>query len=153
MNNVTRAGSFNRGAETMKGGEAFKWLQRASSNINVTIDDCGTKLGNTVLVTEDKLQWITGFNVVTNDGSVLVSNIEEARKYLGKTIIVRSPMYCKVPKTDYCHKCIGSNLSNSPTGLSVAITQYGSAMLYISMQAVHGKIMAVAKMDYKTAIF
>ena len=153
INNALRAGSFNRGAETMKGGEAFKWLQRASSNISVVTEDCGSTLGNNVLVTEDKLKWIMGFNLVAKEGSVLIETIEDAKKYLGKKVVVRSPMYCKAEKNGYCHKCIGSNLSNSPTGLSLAITQYGSTMMYINMRAMHGSALSLAKMGYKTAIF
>lgn len=153
MNNSLRAGSFNRGAETMKGGEAFKWLQRTSSNINITIDDCGSELGNETLVTEDNLNWFIGYNIITTSGIVTIVTVDDIRKYIGKIVIVRSPMYCKVDKTDFCHACVGINLSNNPTGASVAITGFGSTMMNIFMKANHGKILALAKMNYKNAIF
>jgi len=153
MNNSLRAGSFNRGAETIKGGEAFKWLQRTSSNINVTIDDCGSKLGNPITVTNENLDWLVGYSVVTKGGSIRVNTTDDAKQYIGKTVLVRSPMYCKADKTDFCHTCIGTNLSNNPTSVSVAITNFGSVMMYINMKAGHSKGLNLAKMNYKESIF
>ena len=153
MNNSLRAGSYNRGAETVKGGEAFKWLQRASSNINVTIDDCGSKLGIPITVTDLNLDKLIGFSIITTSGSIKVENKEAAKKYVGKTLMLRSPMFCKVEKTDFCHTCVGTNLSNNPTGISLAITQFGSVMMEINMSAGHSKGLLLSKMNYKEAIF
>ena len=153
MNNSLRAGSFNRGAQTMLGGESVKWLLRASSNISVTADDCGATLGNEVFVDASKLGWITGFHVVDpQGGSKQVVTPEDARSYLGQRITVRSPMFCRLPKTDYCKACVGQRLAENPTGLSAAISEYGSAFLSIYMAAAHGKALTTAKLDFKTAI-
>jgi hypothetical protein len=153
MNNVLRAGSFNRGAETQKGGESVKWLLRASSNINITVDDCGTRLGNIIRVNADNVKSLIGFSIVIKEGSLLIDTKETADKYIGKTVMLRSPMFCKLDKTDYCKTCVGVNLANNPTGASVAISNYGSVLLYVMMSAVHGSELTLAKMDYKTAIF
>ena len=152
MINSLRAGSFNRGSQTMLGGEAVKWLYRASSNMNVTEDDCGSKLGNVINVTENNIWWLKGFSVVTETGSDLVDSDEKAKSYIGKKVMVRSPMYCKLDKTDFCKVCVGSNLANNPTGLSVAVSEFGSAILSLFMKASHGKALTVAHMDYMTAI-
>jgi hypothetical protein len=149
MNNSLRAGSFNRGAQTELGGESVKWLLRASSNIKVTDDDCGTTLGNEVET--DVPGWLIGFSVVTKKGSERVTE-ENVGEYLGKKLVVRSPMFCKLPKTDYCKTCVGDRLASNPTGLSTAISEYGSAFLSIYMAAAHGKALTLAKMDFKTAI-
>jgi len=153
MINSLRAGSYNRGAQTMLGGESVKWLLRASSNINITEEDCGSTLGMVFDINEGNLNVLVGFHVITPTGTVFIDNIEAAKQYLNKTVSVRSPMFCKLDKTDYCKKCVGKNLSNQPTGASVAISDYGSAMLYISLKAMHGKKLALARMDYKKAIF
>lgn len=153
MNNSLRAGSFNRGAQTMLGGESVKWLLRASSNIMVAQEDCGTRLGNLVEVTNDNYKRLTGFWLVSGTTDTLVTDNEAAGKYLGKVVTVRSPMFCKLDKTDYCSRCVGKRLSDTPTGLSSAVSEYGSAFLGIFLAAAHGKQLTLAKMNYKTAIF
>ena len=152
MNNSLRSGIFDRGTETMKGGEAFKWLQRSSSNINITIKDCGTKLGNTITITDSNYNYLVGFNIFTNSGPLMINDDTEAKQYIGKTVTVRSPMYCKVDKTDYCHTCVGRNLSDNPTGASVAITGFGSILMLLSMKKMHGRVLSLVKMNYKEAI-
>jgi hypothetical protein len=151
MNNSLRAGSYNRGAQTMLGGESVKWLLRASSNIAVTADDCGSKLGNEVLVDGENYKRQIGFTLVTPQGPVMVTK-EDAASYVGKKIIRRSPMFCKLTKTDYCKACVGKRLADNPTGLSSAIAEYGSEFLTIYMQAAHGKALVTKKLDLKTAL-
>jgi hypothetical protein len=152
MNNSLRAGSYNRGAQTMLGGESVKWLLRASSNITVKADDCGSRLGNVVQIDGKNIDFLIGFHVVTTEGSVLVPDEETAKKYVGKTVMVRSPMYCQLEKTDFCKCCVGERLAANPTALSAAISEYGSAFLSIYMAAAHGKALQLAHMDFKTAI-
>lgn len=152
-NNSLRAGSYNRGRETMFGGESVKWLFRASSNVAVTQKDCGSKVGLMYTVDGVNWGWLVGFWVITPSGPVLVEDDAAAQKYVGKTVEVRSPMYCQLEKTDYCECCVGVRLASSPTALSAAITDYGSVMMYINMQAVHGKKLAVQKLDWKRFIF
>lgn len=152
MNNSLRAGSFNRGAQTMLGGESVKWLLRASSNITVTQDDCGSRLGNWFTATDDNYTWLTGFHVIQSQGSKPVVSDEDARSYIGRKAMVRSPMFCRLEKTDYCKACVGARLAENPTGLSAAISEYGSAFLSIYMAAAHGKALKLQKMEIKTAI-
>lgn len=152
MNDALRAGSYNRGAETQLGGEAVKWLMRASSNINIEIDDCGTKLGKPFKVDETNKNKLIGFSILTEEGSKLIKEDTDVGIYLGKTVLVRSPMYCKVEKTDYCKACVGEKLAMNPTGGSLAITEYGSKMMNIFMSAMHTKAMTLAKYDFKVAL-
>jgi hypothetical protein len=152
MNNTQRAGSFSRGAQTMMGGESVKWLLRASSNISVTTEDCGARIGRVMNVEQSNFKKLIGFSVVTKAGHDLVTTEGEAGTYLGKTLMVRSPMYCKLPKTDYCSICVGRNLAANPTALSMAVTEYGSSFMLISMASMHSKALTIAKMDYKVAL-
>lgn len=152
MNNSARAGSYNRGAQTMLGGESVKWLLRASSNMSVTQDDCGSMMGIDVAVTKDRLGWITGFSEITPEGPVRITP-ESAGSYLGRRIAVRSPMYCNLPKTDYCKVCVGERLAVNPNALSAAISEYGSAFLSMFMAAAHGKQLTTAKLEFEKAIF
>lgn len=152
FNNSLRAGAFNRGAETVLGGVSVKWLFRASSNLNITADDCGSRLGNVTDVTPADLEHMVGFSVVTDEGSERIKDLAQAGTYLGKRIMMRSPMYCCLSHTDYCKVCVGERLSVNPTALSIAVTSYGDAFLYIFMSGSHSKAMTLAKMDLKSAI-
>jgi hypothetical protein len=152
MMDSLRSGSYNRGAETMLGGEAVKWLLRASSNMQVVKEDCGTKLGLPMVVNKKTVKKLPGFSVVTEDGHVKIADAEAAGQYLGKSIMLRSPMFCKLDKTDYCAVCVGDRLSVNPTALSAAISEYGSTFMLISMSAMHGKKLETQRMNYQTAL-
>ena len=151
MMNALRAGSFDRGAETMLGGEAVKWLLRASSNIQIKDGDCGAKIGLGVHVTDETKRMLVNSYVITQNGVKLVSSPEEAGEYLGKKLMIRSPMFCTLDKTDYCSVCLGSNLSRNKNAASTAVTQEGSALMLMFMAAMHGKQIALERMDLDTA--
>jgi hypothetical protein len=151
MNDSLRAGSYNRGAETMLGGEAVKWLLRASSNMIVTSDDCHSTLGVPVLLSDENKKKYMGFSVVTDTGSEKLVD-ETIGTYLGKKVMIRSPMFCRLEKTDYCGVCVGPRLAVNPTALSSAVSEYGSKFMLLFMKKMHGTQLALAHMDYRTAI-
>lgn len=151
MNNTSRAGSFDRGSETQKGGEEVKWLLRASSNIRIIEKDCGTTLGKGFAVTDTNYKKIINLNVITTKGIYLVEDEPAAKALVGKNILVRSPMYCKHKLTDYCKTCVGERLSANPNAASSAITAEGSAFMLLSLKAAHGKAVALAKMNLEQA--
>jgi hypothetical protein len=152
MLNTLRAGSYNRGAQTVLGGVAVKGLLRASANLNVTEDDCGSNLGMVADIEQSNLEKFVGLSVITKEGSLLMRTKEDVGEYMGKRILVRSPMYCKLDKTDYCKVCLGERLANNPEGLSIAVSEYGSTFLGIFMSAAHSKSLQLARMNWKTAI-
>ena len=152
MNNNLRAGSFNRGAQTQLGGESVKWLLRSSSNMRVAQEDCGTNIGMVFTISDEDYKKLISFYVIENDQSILIENEDMAKKYIGKEVMVRSPMFCKLDKTDYCEKCVGTRLAQHPTGLSVAISEFGSNILLLFLKSMHGKALSLSRMDYKTSI-
>lgn len=152
MNNTLRAGSFNRGAQTVLGGVAVKGLLRASANLNVASDDCGSRIGIVADITADNQSRFVGRSVILKEGTEVMRKEEDVGKYLGKRIMVRSPMYCKLDKTDYCKVCLGERLANNPEGLSIAVSEYGSTFLAIFMSGAHSKALQLAKLDWRTQI-
>jgi hypothetical protein len=152
MNNTLRAGSFNRGAQTVLGGVAVKGLLRASANLNVAGEDCGSRVGIVADITKDNLSRFVGLSVILKEGTEVMKQEEDVGRYLGKRIMVRSPMYCKLDKTDYCKICLGERLANNPEGLSIAVSEYGSIFLSIFMKGAHSKALQIAKMDWKAQI-
>lgn len=150
--NSLRAGSFNRGAETELGGVSVKWLLRASSNINVTVEDCKSDLGIVTIINEASKEKLIGFSLVTKEGSKKLLSPEDVSSYLGKKVMVRSPMYCKLSSTDYCKICVGDKLAANPDGLSIAIAGYGSSLVSIFLKSAHAKSLQLAKMDFNVAL-
>jgi hypothetical protein len=152
MQDTARGGSYNRGAQTQLGGVSVKWLLRASSNMNIVSDDCGSKIGMKVFVTEKDKARLVGFTLTDGKTDTKINTDEEAGAYLGKTVYVRSPMYCHLSHTDFCKTCVGDRLAVNPDGLSIAVSEYGSQILSMFLAAMHGKKLSTARMDYKTAI-
>lgn len=144
--NTQRAGSFGRSAQTELGGESVKWLLRVSSNMRVEDTDCGANLGVPVEFDAQNIAEYIGFSVVTAQGAKVITE-EEQGQYLGKKMMVRSPQFCRLEKTDYCKVCAGPRLSLNPSAISSAVTKIGSTIMLIFMQASHGRNLTVAHMD------
>lgn len=153
MNDSLRTKAYNRGAETQLGGEATKWLFRASSNLKITVPDCGTKIGKDFDVTEQNRNKLVGYSVLVNGETIAVETKEQAGTYLGKTLMVRSPLYCKLTYTDFCSTCVGANLAQTTTGLSLAIAAYGSSMMLISLKSAHSSGVKTQKLNIKEVLY
>lgn len=149
MNNALRAGSFNRGKQTELGGESVKDILRATGNMKISAPDCGSTLGIPEIIVKGDEHNLIGFSVVEEDGQSTKITADNVSSYMGRVIRKRSPMTCKMDKTDFCAVCLGDRLANNPTGLSMATADYGSTFLAIYMSAAHSKGIQVAKLDWK----
>ena len=134
MFNSIRAASFDRGHETQKGGAAAKDLLRASSSISIKEGDCGTKLTKKILITEDNHKSFTGRYYVHNGK---VTAIEDTSSLIGKTIELRSPMYCNEPNSNYCSICVGKTIAINPKGVSMQLLDVSAVLLTASLKSMH----------------
>lgn len=101
--NEIRRGAYGRGKETAKGGEQTKFLLRIFQNVKITEDDCDSKRGLKVHVTENNYkQWVGRYPVRGGRPYTL----ETLKAAIDTDIIIRSPMYCSTPD-GYCKKCCG----------------------------------------------
>lgn len=153
MASAQRLASYSRGAETMMGGVEVKWMLRASSNLTVSGVDCGSRLGMTTVVSPSNLGDIVGFYLVGKDEPIFVENEEQAGTYLGKKVMRRSPMFCKLEKTDYCQTCVGKRLSDTPFALSSAVSAYGNSFLALFLAKAHGSALETEDLDIEEAFF
>ena len=145
-NNALRVASYDRGFQTAFGGYQYKQIIRATSNTQVTIDDCGVKYGIPVQLEALNLKSLLGLNIVTKEGFETLT-AENSSKYLGKVVQFRSPAACKATETDYCAACVGTRLGVNKTALSGAMASVASTFQNIYMQAAHGKELLTA--DYQ----
>jgi hypothetical protein len=150
MFNSSRAGSFYRGALTALGGEAVKFFMRVFQNTNIGEDDCKSKLGLNRFIDPNRLGYFEGLWEITKDGVELLTK-ERLQEVAGKTILTRSPNYCKTGHTDYCAKCCGERLAANPYGVGAENTAVASMFMGIMMASAHAKELKTARLDFKKA--
>lgn len=144
--NGSRSGSFSRGAETQLAGVSVKEMLRASSNENIAIEDCHTDLGMRITLTEDNISTYRGFYCFYNGKEIKLDD-DNRDMYLGKTVDMRSPAYCRCEGTSRCARCCGPHLSLHQTGISSAVADMGSVFLNTLMKAMHGKQLITKELD------
>lgn len=149
LNNALRAGAFNRGKQTESGGEAFKDLIRAAANFKINVQDCGSKYG--MGITTGRKDWLIGFSAIIEGGKSVRIDNNNVGEYLNKYVRLRSPAFCKGDgtTTSLCVTCCGDRLSKNPTGVAVAVADYGSAFLAIFLGAAHSKGISLKKLDIR----
>lgn len=146
MNNGLRDGSYNRGAATAKGGEATKFFYRIFQNTQITEQDCGSRYGLPQSITDANKKYYLTNTIIQNEKLVLLTE-ENIDKYVGKTVLMRSPMYCRTEGANFCACCIGLNLASSPAALAAGAAGVGSTFMLVSMSAMHGKTMSIGVFD------
>lgn len=144
--NGSRSGSFSRGAETQLAGVSVKEMLRASSNENIAIEDCHTDLGMRITLTEDNISTYRGFYCFYQGKEIKLDD-DNRDMYLGKTVDMRSPAYCRCEGTSRCARCCGPHLSLHQTGISSAVADMGSVFLNTLMKAMHGKQLVTKELD------
>lgn len=152
MFNSTRAGSFYRGALTALGGEAVKFFMRVFQNTSISQEDCGTKLGKMRFIDPKRLDYYEGIWEITQSGSLRLLDKERLKEVAGKTILTRSPQYCKTKLTDYCEKCAGQRLASDPHVIGAENTAVASMFMDIMMASAHAKELKTAELDFR-AVF
>lgn len=142
--NSNRAGSFSRGAETVNGGVLAKIMTRATNNMTIIQDDCKSTKYKKIYVDKDVASVLENRYIKTTQGEIL---IEDPSKYIGKTIEIRSPMYCDYHGKSICSVCAGKQVGtfeNAP--LILAIGQAGT-ILNTSMKKMHDNQKKLHKID------
>lgn len=141
-----RNGSYSRGKATAVAGGDVKLVYNALQSVTVQQDDCGVKTGLSWLVTEDNYGLFDGLYQV--DGEQLIRlDSTIVRNYIGKKIIVRSPMICKNSAPSFCAKCCGDSISMLPKSVHITASNINSSYMDIAMSAMHGKTLKTKKFD------
>lgn len=148
-NNSIREGSYDRGADTAKGGEKVTFLQRVYQNTKIIPGDCGTKLTYKFVINAQNAHAYYGLNMVEGNKLVVLTP-ELAKEHFGKVVAIRRPLLCRASHTDYCECCTGPSLAKSPRGVASEIAAVGSDIMYAFMQSMHGTELSVAHFDFNT---
>lgn len=149
--NAQRSGSYGRGKETQEGGASVKEMMAATQNFTVDDKDCGSRQTVDTSVTESNKNELIGCTAIVSSKPIKLDE-NNIGSYLGKTIGVRSPLYCKSSYTSWCVTCLGDKLTVNKDGLPVAVVSVSSALLLISMAKSHSKGMSLVKLDLNEVI-
>lgn len=147
--NASRAGSYSRGNETKDGGVAAKTLLRATSSIVVEPGDCGSTIGKLIKVTEDNAESLSGRYIIEGNK---YSKITNPKSYIGKTIMIRSFMYCKNDPTSLCSVCSGEVLSQYRKGVSAVLTDISGTILILSLKKMHNAVKHLVHVEMEDLI-
>ena len=147
--NGARSGSYFRGLDTVKGGVSFKLAVRVLSAFLIEDSDCGTKLGLTITYDESNINQLVSRTIL---GGKTIQTLEEAKTYMGKPIVVRSPGYCKSKSSVYCKVCSGERLFRFPEGLAIPASEITGIILAASMAAMHKNTTEVTTLDLSTSL-
>ena len=99
---------------TSTGDAGYLTRQLIYSTVNIELDentdDCGTTESLDVEIPnnedgEKMIKTLLGRYIINEDNSIGRININGAKEYLGKTVKLRSPIFCKTKKI--CKKCYG----------------------------------------------
>ncbi len=149
--NAQRAGSYGRGKETQEGGVSVKEALAAAQNFTMELKDCGSKKGVDITVTEKIQEDLVGKYLNTSKGPVNITK-QDVGKYLGKSINVRSPLYCSSNHTSWCKICLGDKITINPDALTVAIMNVSSVLLLTKMAKQHSTGMNLVTLDLDEVI-
>jgi len=134
--NDSRLASYSRGAETQKGGVAAKVSLRATNDIKILDKDCGTKFYIPTLITEDNYKNYLYRYYFDNNGKTVEITEENVKNLIGKTIKLRTPMYCNL-EHHYCVYCTSSKLKGKENAIALLVTETSGAILNESLKKMH----------------
>lgn len=128
--NTARAGSTQRGKETMKGGVLSTLLSRLVYDLIIDPTDCGSKEYISVKIINSGTSYRDQYTDkgVKTDEAFLKANI-------GKYVKLRNPLYCK--SKGFCKVCVGARLGSGDKTTQLYATDISSKVLYSSMKGCH----------------
>ncbi len=146
LNNSARSGSIDRSRNTELGGVETKRVTQALQNSNVGVEDCGTTLGIPRVPTpEDKKRYV-GMNYIDAQFQTHMITEENVEALYGKVLLTRTPSVCKAEPPDYCAKCVGRRIAETPSGITATGNDFTGRLMYLFMKRMH--VSAVALVDY-----
>lgn len=146
MANETRKGSFNRGDQTKLGGALTKGITRVLQDLTVSEQDCHTTRGLTVDFSKYKIGRYLGSYIQDGSNWVLLTE-QNMEKFVGKTCLVRSPMYCQA-QHGLCYMCMGDIYAKKKTKhLALDAVDITSTFTTDALKSMHGTKISTYQID------
>lgn len=144
--NTAIAGSYDRGKATGEGGAAVKDIQRLTSRISRSEEDCKTTLYEEVTMTEDQLGMWTGCYYMTSTNELKLWSGNE-NHLVGKVVRMRTPNVCKTSEGNFCKVCLGEGLGSSEDGVSMECSDIATNFMLQKMKGMHVSGMSVREYE------
>lgn len=153
MGNALVAAQYPKSVGTQVGGYITKQFYAVYQSVSVDADgtDCGTTRGLRKLLTNDNYSWYKYQNIQMPDGSTVTLTEETKDRFIGKEVIIRSPMYCLNDKL--CSVCVGRtpyDFDMENIGLSAG--SISNSLMNKRMKAFHETKVKFTKVDVSKLI-
>jgi hypothetical protein len=147
--NSLTGGPYSRAKKTELGGYWEKLVEYAFNT--VTLDepgsDCGTDKYLTITLTNNNVDGFMYSYILKGNGELEELTSENVDKYVGKTVKIRSALFCK-SKTGICNKCIGNFLyRRGGKNVGLALANIPSKIKLVSMKAFHDSTVSTVTID------
>lgn len=145
---TTRAASYSRGHLTAQGGELVNYLYRIFMNSKIAEDDCGTKTGVPILLTQDNMKRYYGrYAIDPTSNKTIGITPELAKSLVNKQITIRTPARCRTKPPNFCGHCTDTFFFNSRETVHIETSLPGSIIMNDTMKAMHGRSFKIAMFD------
>jgi hypothetical protein len=137
--NSLTGGPYSRNKKTQAGGYWEKIVEAATNTIKIEgpETDCGSKVYLETVLTKKNLSMFMYSYILQSDGSFVELTSENADKFIGKKIKIRSTFFCK-NKHSVCHRCAGNFFYRRGSDrIGLACAQVPTALKLIAMKAFH----------------
>lgn len=135
--NDMRFAAYSKGHSTQLSGYSYKILQRSLSGLEVSDIDCKVTVG--LLRTPKKPTSLVNRYVKPVGGKQweLVSTVEEAGKYMGKALVVRSPTRCLSTGNTICYLCLGENFKGQKNAVNNMAASFSGELMVLFLKRMH----------------
>lgn len=145
--NTILEGAYPKAVGTADSGYLTKQI---SSGLQTEVlgeygSDCGTKKTLDITIPKKPEDYL--YRYIIENGKLVCLTPDVIGNYVGKTVKMRSPMYC-IDKKCICNKCAGDNfykLDKKNIGL-VAVTM-GGVLLNLNMKKFHDNVVKIQNID------
>lgn len=135
--NEIRDGTYSRSTEVAKGGEESNFILRIFQNTRITEEDCGVKHGLDMHIHETNYKDFIDRYYLEN-GKTEIITPQSAKSLIGKTITLRSPMYCRGKDGGVCYKCTDKRFGETKQDtLATIMNTLGAMFSTLALKKVH----------------
>lgn len=145
--NSVVTGAYPKAVGTQVSGYSAKQLTAAFQGI--VLDKPGTDCGTTNYLEIKINPWMKNdlrYRYIMERGKLVLLDDENLDKYVGKTVKLRSPMFCKGDKL--CSKCAGQMCEKlGITNIGLTTSRAATSLLKMGMKKFHDTTASIVKID------
>jgi hypothetical protein len=146
--NITVVGGYSRNVETQKGGYETKKINNSMQVIvlDEPKTDCGTTQYLDIVIPDKMKNMFLNRYILTSAGKLIELTEENIGSYVGKSVSMRSPMFCKTEKI--CNMCAGElfykmNVRNA----GLLTSTLSGSLMNLAMKKFHDTSIKFSKID------